>query len=106
MLYALLAARKGWSQPGFELKTPLAFRSSLLWSLVAGMTPGEKLGTGLGLQKNPQTMGFPCSHGCRGTIEFLNFPFGCSMTASPVCLLLSGPRSVVFLKAVNQVRNN
>lgn len=32
--------------------------------------------------------------------------FGCSITTSLVCLSLPGPRSVVFLKAVNQVRNN
>jgi len=146
MLYALLSAAKGWSQPGFGLKTPLAFRSSLL-----GLRPSVSSGRAdtrgeferrAWLQRNPQTMAFPCSRGCRATAGtvgaaspgtppqplpgiaggchvspscqapsyahrwVLSSLFGCSMTISLIYFSLAGPRSLVFLKAVNQVRNN
>lgn len=68
MLYALLSAATGWSQPGFRLKSPLAFRSSVLRlhpsvsrgraAISSGAGPGRVWEQGLFAEK-PADRGFP-----------------------------------------------
>lgn len=56
---------------------------------------------GLGLLLNPLPPGW-----VQHTHVALTFPSDCFITASLVCLSFPGRRNAVFLKAVNQVRNN